>query len=150
VPVEDVSLRANPRLKTPSAAIAGVLVIAVRGELDHATLPILGRLLDDAARTSRPVLLDLTELTLIDLSALTALLDARRRFGPRLALAGRHNPALARLPAAATALLLDLWDTPARALAGLALADQARRAAMTARALPAPASSSQPRPTPPG
>lgn len=60
---------------------ADTRVIAVGGELDLATAPNLGRLLDDALEAGARMVVDLTETVFVDSTALSVLLDAGRRLG---------------------------------------------------------------------
>jgi anti-anti-sigma factor len=53
--------------------------LALEGELDLATTPILEVRLEAATRKGGPIELDLTELTFIDASGLRAILSAHRR-----------------------------------------------------------------------
>jgi anti-sigma B factor antagonist len=75
-------------------------VIALRGELDVATIPAFSAALDDArAKSARCVLVDLGEVTFIDSTALMRLLTALRdqqQSGGQLVLAC-HNPTVLRL-----------------------------------------------------
>lgn len=56
-----------------------VTVLAVEGEHDIYTAPILRERLDDSLARSLPVVVDLTGATFVDSSILGAMLDARRR-----------------------------------------------------------------------
>jgi anti-sigma B factor antagonist len=58
----------------------GVLRIAVRGEIDVATAPVLReRLFDSVDRSTGPVIVDLLAVTFIDSTALGVLIGARER-----------------------------------------------------------------------
>jgi anti-anti-sigma factor len=52
------------------------VILALSGELDMATVGVLTKRLDDAARIRQPVVLDLSELQFIDSSGLRAFLKA--------------------------------------------------------------------------
>jgi anti-sigma B factor antagonist len=75
---------------TPQPSGRG-LQLALEGELDLATTPILEHSLEDAERDGEQVVaLDLTELSFVDASGLKAILNAHRRAirrgGPGLSL----------------------------------------------------------------
>jgi len=61
------------------AAADDVLVVAVEGEHDIYTAPVLRQRLDEALATGGGIVVDLTGATFVDSSVLGALLDARRR-----------------------------------------------------------------------
>jgi anti-anti-sigma factor len=62
-----------------SSAEGEVKVVALRGELDFADAPSLGRMLDELrADGAREVVIDLSELTFIDSSGISALVGAAR------------------------------------------------------------------------
>jgi len=64
---------------TPEPAERG-LSLALEGELDLATTPILEQSIEAAERDDGPVVaLDLTELSFVDASGLKAILNAHRR-----------------------------------------------------------------------
>lgn len=76
-----------------------VIVVAVAGEIDIASTPQLERLLEEACAGGADIVVDLAEVTFMDVSGLRALLDARRRAerdGVPLALAN-VPPAVVRL-----------------------------------------------------
>ena len=78
----------------------GVSVVAVRGEIDVATAPVLARRLGKALRAPRPlIVVDLGETLFIDATGLAVLLSTLRRVtrcGGRLAIACA-NPTVLRL-----------------------------------------------------
>jgi anti-sigma B factor antagonist len=66
-------------LKTRVEAVDGVAVVSVEGEVDLVSSEQLRRALLDALQESPQVTIDLTGLTFIDSSGLSALVDAHRR-----------------------------------------------------------------------
>ena len=66
-------------LKTSTQTADGQAVVSVQGEVDLVTSDELRRVLDAALQDSVRVTLDLTELTFIDSSGLSALVDAHRK-----------------------------------------------------------------------
>ena len=78
----------------------GVSVVAVRGEIDVATAPVLARRLGKALRVPRPlIVVDLGDTLFIDATGLAVLLSTLRRVtrcGGRLAVACA-NPTVLRL-----------------------------------------------------
>ena len=86
----DVLASARPgRFEVVEAALEQAPGVAVRGEIDIATVSALERALDTAIRTSRGAfVLDLSDVEFVDSSGLHALLRAR-------ALLGREDRALA-------------------------------------------------------
>ena len=104
--------------ETPFAARAearnGVARIALSGELDMATVPSL---LEPRTRFEQngvtAIMLDLREVTFLDMSGLNALLRARDRAstnGHRLVLVGASRPARRLLELTGTQLLFDEQD----------------------------------------
>jgi anti-anti-sigma factor len=100
-----------------------VVVVAVRGELDAATVPELDALLGELASMGDPVALDLCECGFMDSTALHTLVDARA------AMAEAGSPfAIACIPGGAVANVLEIalpgvfepHDTRAGAVAALA------------------------------
>jgi anti-sigma B factor antagonist len=80
-----------------SSQCAGCAVVMLRGELDIRQATPLARGLSAAAATGSPVIVDLRELTVIDCSALGALVYARQRAlhaGGDLTLAAPGPPVL--------------------------------------------------------
>ena len=60
------------------------LLLAIHGEVDMATAPLLQGALTRATESGRsPVVLDLTDLEFIDASGIGVIVGARRLFGPR-------------------------------------------------------------------
>jgi anti-sigma B factor antagonist len=91
-----------PQLHVVTESLAnGTRVVALRGELDVATMPSLDEALSVAVRVegTPKVLLDLSEVTFIDSTALMRLLTAQReleRRGGQMVLAC-SNPTVLRL-----------------------------------------------------
>jgi anti-anti-sigma factor len=84
-----VSSVQEPPLEVLEATLAGAPGVAVRGELDLATAPLLAERLEEAIRESEGAFVaDLSELGFLDSSGLHALLRA-------LALLGREDRLLA-------------------------------------------------------
>ncbi len=94
---------AEPLLTVDSAAEPGTVVLALRGELDPHTAPILddhvGRALDAGAST---VVLDLAALSFIDSSGLRSVIAAHK------GLAERGGTLVLRAPGPTTQRLLDV------------------------------------------
>jgi anti-sigma B factor antagonist len=89
VPSDVVASGRPRRLEVVDAGLQQAPGIAVRGEIDIATVRCLERALDTAIRTSRGAfVLDLSDIEFLDSSGLHALLRAR-------ALLGREDRALA-------------------------------------------------------
>ena len=64
------------RTTTPTGlSVEETVAIRVAGELDLSTADALRRLLERALRSGRPVLIDLSDVTFIDVSGLRAVLD---------------------------------------------------------------------------
>ena len=64
------------------ATLAGAVGVAVRGDVDIATAPLLQDALDDAVRASRgPFVLDLTGVEFLDSSGINVLLRVRALLG---------------------------------------------------------------------
>jgi anti-anti-sigma factor len=83
-----VTADAQPVIDVRNAALAGAAGVAVRGEVDAATAPILQDALDDAVRATRGTLvLDLSGVGFLDSSGINVLLRVR-------ALLGREERAL--------------------------------------------------------
>jgi anti-sigma B factor antagonist len=76
-------------------------VIAPDGELDRYTLPALAAQLDEAARADDPhLIIDLSAVTLLDSTALGAIVEAQHRItrqGHRLSVVAPHGSAAAVL-----------------------------------------------------
>jgi anti-anti-sigma factor len=66
-------------LQTRTETLDGSTVVSVHGEVDLVSADQLRRVLDAALQDSASVTLDLTELTFIDSSGLSALVDAHRK-----------------------------------------------------------------------
>ena len=80
---------AHPVIDVRNATLAGAAGVAVRGEVDAATAPLLQDALDDAVRgTTGTLVLDLTGVDFLDSSGINVLLRVR-------ALLGREERALA-------------------------------------------------------
>lgn len=67
------------QLRTSTQTADGTTVVSVQGEVDLVSSEQLRRVLDDALQDTPRVTLDLTELTFIDSSGLSALVDAHRK-----------------------------------------------------------------------
>ena len=93
-------MRPQPPFGTRVEEHDGVAVMALSGELDKATVPILRKTLAPFEGNGvSTIVLDLRDLTFIDSSGLLAFLEARRRAmsnGHRLLLSGA-SPAARRL-----------------------------------------------------
>lgn len=94
-------MAAAPHLEVSCEDVdASTYVIALRGELDVATVPALDEPLHEAiAEGKRGVAIDLGELTFLDSTGLMVLLNGLRRLtreGGRLVIAC-HNPTVLRL-----------------------------------------------------
>src|SRR4051812_27634110 len=100
--MEDTDDLMAPQLDVATESLGnGTRVLALRGELDVATMPSLDEALAVAVRTdgTPPLLMDLSEVTFIDSTALMRLLAALRelnRRGGRMVLAC-SNPTVLRL-----------------------------------------------------
>jgi len=121
------STASPPFLCTWQMGGSGAAWVHVAGELDLATSPQLGETLAEAQLAARLVVLDLRELTSIDISGVRSILDAAhgaRRYGGRLMLV--RGPAevdreLALSGACDQMLIFDLDPTePARTLQDVA------------------------------
>ena len=108
-----------PRLRVHHQEVRGAVVVAVVGDFDMNTVPELEERLVVVQRPDVPLVLDLTGVTFLDSSGLSALVRCHQRGlaggGFRLVVAGR---AVAR-PLSLTALdeLLEIYPTVATALA---------------------------------
>jgi len=71
-------------LNISEANRGGLPVVVVAGEADVMTAPRLRQALDDIAERSRVVLVDMSQLSFIDSTALSVLIRARRRLTIRL------------------------------------------------------------------
>jgi anti-anti-sigma factor len=99
-----------------------VVVVAVRGELDAATVPELDALLGELA-VGQPVALDLCECGFMDSTALHTLVDARAAMaeaGSRFAIACIPGGAVANVLEVALPGVFEPHDTRAGAVAALA------------------------------
>ena len=119
----------DPELLAPHLRVemevpeAGVRVIALRGELDVATVPAFRDVLDPLAEDETVELLcvDLVEVTFIDSTGLMALLNALRRMARRQArlVIACSNPTVLRLfEATRTDATFEIVATREQALAG--------------------------------
>ncbi len=78
--VPATSVRAEPGCEVEWTV--GSPVMCVFGELDHATTWILAKVLDRALLTGvRPLLLDMSEVTFMDASAVRVLVHAQKVYG---------------------------------------------------------------------
>jgi anti-anti-sigma factor len=93
----------------------GVARIALGGELDLATTPILGEQLQDAEQLDvDAIVLDLRDVTFIDSTGLAAFIRARERAsrnGHRFLLVGANDSARRLFELTGTQTLLDAEDT---------------------------------------
>jgi anti-sigma B factor antagonist len=72
----------DPLLEVVEVAIGGLAGVAVRGEVELATVPELSAALDDAIRTSSgPFVIDLTSVDFLDSSGISCLVRARALLG---------------------------------------------------------------------
>ena len=102
-------------------SIGGVLAVAVRGALVRGATGPLRTCLDQAIRGRRPVVLDLTETTVIDGDGIDALMAAHGRLAVRLrVVVERRGPVREKLRAAGVAHVLLLHGSRAEALAAAA------------------------------
>jgi anti-sigma B factor antagonist len=73
---------ALPVIEVRGTSVAGAAGVAVRGELDMSTAPLLAESLDAAIRDSTgPFVVDLTKLAFLDSSGVNVLLRARALLG---------------------------------------------------------------------
>lgn len=98
------------------------VTVRLAGELDIATLPYLWGRLGDAVKMGieSDVVVDLSEVTFIDCSALGPLMAARRGLGGRLELRGASRPVTHLLELTGLTELLVTQDPPAMELTGFA------------------------------
>jgi len=119
----------DPELLAPHLRVetevpeAGIRVIALRGELDVATVPAFRDVLDPLAEDETVALLcvDLVDVTFIDSTGLMALLNALRRMARRQArlVIACSNPTVLRLfEATRTDATFEIVPTREQALAG--------------------------------
>ncbi len=102
-------------------AIAGILVIAVSGDVVPASSDKLRECLDRAMTGGRPIVLDLLDVGEFDAECVRLLLDVHERLATRLrVVAARGGPVHARLKEAGLAHVLALHRTRATALAASA------------------------------
>lgn len=71
----------GPPLEIAALQEDGRLKLRVGGEIDLGTSPALERALDAPSRPTRDVVVDLTEVTFLDSSALKTLVQSQRRLG---------------------------------------------------------------------
>ncbi|HEX6026734.1 MAG TPA: STAS domain-containing protein [Solirubrobacter sp.] len=99
-------------------AIAGVLVVAVAGDVVRASLAKLREVLEKAMTGGRPVVVDLLDVGAFDMDGVRLLLDVHERLASRLrVVAERGGPVHQRLKEAGSAHVLALHRTRATALA---------------------------------
>ena len=102
-------------------AIAGVLVVAVGGDLVSDSLAKLRECLERAFSGGRPVVLDLVQVTALDAAAVRLLLDAHARLGTRLRVVAKRGERVhVALKDAGIAHVLALHRSRATALAASA------------------------------
>jgi anti-sigma B factor antagonist len=107
-------------LRITTERAGGAHVLRLRGELDLRTVPKLRmRLAEALQRGSGPVVVDLTEVTFIDSTGLSALLNALRRLtraGRRMLLATQEGPVLRLLRMTRLDSTFALYDSAEAAL----------------------------------
>ncbi len=107
-------------LRITSERAGGAYVLRLHGELDLRTVPKLRmRLAEALERGSGAVVVDLTEVTFIDSTGLSALLNALRRLtraGRRLLLSTQDGPVLRLLRMTRLDGTFPLYDSPDAAL----------------------------------
>ena len=72
-----------PTFEIRSAHAADILIVEAVGEIDLATAPRLGEAIDATTDTTKRVIVNLSEVTFLDSSALNALVHARRGLAER-------------------------------------------------------------------
>lgn len=93
-----------PAFRIESLDEAGVFIVAVSGELDLASAPVLDEYVDDACVARAPVLVDLCATSFMDSTGFRSLYEAHHaitRHGRRFALAAEGGGQIARLLALA-------------------------------------------------
>jgi anti-sigma B factor antagonist len=107
-------------LRITTERAEGTSVLYLRGELDLRTVPKLRmRLAEALERGSGPVVVDLTDVTFIDSTGLSALLNALRRLtraGRRMLLSTQEGPVLRLLRMTRLDSTFALYDSPEAAL----------------------------------
>src|SRR4051794_1652993 len=111
-------------LRITSDRVGGAHVLRLRGELDLRTVPKLRmRLAEALERGTGPVIIDLTDVTFIDSTGLSALLNALRRLtraGRGLVLTLHEGPVLRLLRMTRLDSTFALYDSPEAALDAVA------------------------------
>jgi anti-anti-sigma regulatory factor len=103
------------------AAIGGVLALTLEGSVDGGLARKLAACLDQAVRSRRPVVVELSGVTQFGPQAVAALQDGYRRLGTRMHLvAPRDRPAWAALRAAGVSHLFVVHASRAAALTAAA------------------------------
>lgn len=109
-------------LSLDQSGTGGALVISARGEIDRSTAPALSDALRRATFAgSGPVTLDLREVTFMDSSGISVLLNALRRLtrrGRRLSLVCARGELLRLFQLTGLVETLDVHTAPDEALAG--------------------------------
>jgi anti-anti-sigma factor len=118
-----VTLSRPPQLAIVDAAVAGAPGVAVRGEIDVASVTELELALDAAIHSSTGAfVLDLDEVEFLDSSGLSAILRARAllaRTDRELAIVCRPGPVRRLFDVAGVADLLNLFASRSEAAAAL-------------------------------
>ena len=123
--MEDTDDLMAPQLDVATESLGnGTRVLALRGELDVATMPSLDEALAGAVRTDGTprLLMDLSEVTFIDSTALMRLLTALRelnRRGGRMVLACSNPTVLRLFEVTRTDETFEIFPTRDRALGRL-------------------------------
>jgi anti-anti-sigma factor len=73
----------TPTFELKSSHAADILIVEIAGEIDMATSPEMAEAVEAASDSCRRVVVDLTEVTFLDSSALNALVVCRRSLGAR-------------------------------------------------------------------
>jgi len=111
-------------LRITSDRVGGAHVLRLRGELDLRTVPKLRmRLAEALERGTGPVIIDLTDVTFIDSTGLSALLNALRRLtraGRGMVLTLHEGPVLRLLRMTRLDSTFALYDSPEAALDAVA------------------------------
>ena len=116
-----------PGFSVEPRALPGAAGVAVRGEVDIHTTPVLSAALDDAARDSRGAfVVDLSEVELLDSTGVAALVRMRAVLGREdrvLGVVCPPGPARRILELAGIGDLLELFESREQAAAALRPAD---------------------------
>jgi anti-sigma B factor antagonist len=110
---------AEPDLHVNVTDADGATVVAVSGELDAASAPLLQPPLTQVTARADAVVLDLTDCQFVDSTGLHVIIDARSAVedrGGRFALACAEDGPVARVMAVALPGIIDLYPTREAAL----------------------------------